>query len=456
MSMERAVKAILLCRGTRLRLLLQERLEALGITTSSCEDGGDFLSLLKRNNFDVALTVMGKGESDLEFVFTLCSSRPGLPVLVLALDCRIEDAVKIMQAGAEDLILEPWDEDILKDALKRAVINFPLRKRRGGARRRGGMRDIVCKSPQMLKLLKIAKNIAPTRASVLIQGESGTGKELLARFIHQESDRSDGPFVAINCASLPDTLLESELFGHEKGAFTGAISRKKGKFELADKGTILLDEITEMAFPLQAKLLRVLQEGEVDRLGGTGSVPIDVRVIATTNRDIKEAIKDGNFREDLYYRLNVIPLTLPPLRERADDIEILSMHFLKEFRDQYGKDGLDFAKDVIDELKTRPWQGNVRELRNIIERGVLLAPGDEIRLEDLFFDEVVDAPGQTSGRPGVDLGETFNLQEVEREVIRRALLRTEGNRTHAARLLGISVRTLRNKIAEYREMGLVL
>ena len=206
------------------------------------------------------------------------------------------------------------------------------------------MRDIVCKSPQMLKLLKIAKNIVPSKASVLIQGESGTGKELLARFIHQESDRSDGPFVAINCASLPDTLLESELFGHEKGAFTGAISRKKGKFELADKGTILLDEITEMAFPLQAKLLRVLQEGEVDRLGGTGSVPIDVRVIATTNRDIKEAIKDGNFREDLYYRLNVIPLTLPPLRERADDIEILSMHFLKEFRDQYGKDGLVFAK----------------------------------------------------------------------------------------------------------------
>ncbi len=456
MGGKKGIRAIILAYGTKVRLLLQETMESLEISSTPCDDEGQFFDLLKNSTFDVALVVHGPGDADGELVTKRCLEIVPIPVIVLAQECMVEEAIKIMQAGAEDLILSPWDDQILKEAILKAVTNFPLRQQRNSRKRRIKQRELVCKSENMLRLLEIAKNIAPSRAAVLIQGESGTGKELLARYIHQESDRAHGPFVAINCASLPDTLLESELFGHEKGAFTGAISRKKGKFELADKGTILLDEITEMAYPLQAKLLRVLQEGEVDRLGGAESVPIDVRVIATTNRDVKKAISDGKFREDLYFRLNVIPLTLPPLRSRIEDIEALAEHFLEELSKDYGKSGLVFAKGVLEELKSRPWKGNVRELRNIIERGVLLAREGEVRLEDLFFDELESSLGDAPPASTIQVKDMFNLHDIEREVIKKALIKTGGNRTHAAKLLGISVRTLRNKLAEYREMGLVL
>ena len=456
MEGKKGIRAIILAYGTKVRLILQEALESMGITSTPCDDERQFFELLKKSPFDVALVIHGPGEADGELVTRSCQEILPIPVIILSQECSVEEAIRIMQAGAEDIILSPWDDQVLKVAILNALTNFPLRKQRSSRKRQGKPRQLVCKSENMLRLLEMARKIAPSKAAVLIQGESGTGKELLARYIHQQSDRSNGPFVAINCASLPDTLLESELFGHEKGAFTGAISRKKGKFELADKGTILLDEITEMAFPLQAKLLRVLQESEVDRLGGSESVPIDVRVIATTNRDIKKAISEGKFREDLYFRLNVIPLTLPPLRSRIEDIEALAEYFLKDFSEEYGKSGLLFAKGVLEELKSRPWKGNVRELKNIIERGVLLASGNEVRLEDLFFDEFETSGGESLPTNTIQLKDTFNLHDIEREVIKKALIKTGGNRTHAAKLLGISVRTLRNKLAEYREMGLVL
>ena len=309
----------------------------------------------------------------------------------------------------------------------------------------------------MEQLLERARRVARSKATVLIQGESGTGKELLARFIHDHSDRAKGPFIALNCAALPETLLESELFGHEKGAFSGAVARKLGRFERANGGTILLDEVTEMALPLQAKLLRVLQEEEIDRLGGTRTIPIDVRVIATTNRDCLAAVRAGKFREDLYYRLNVIPLKLPPLRQRREDIPLLAEHFREEFCSQYGR-RLRFAPGVLQAMAEMEWRGNIRELRNVVERGVLLAGGETIQPEDLFEDGTKIAQSQEKQESRVDplVTEVMRLSDMEREMVKRALAKTKGNRTHAAKLLGISVRTLRNKLAEYRQMGLIL
>jgi two-component system response regulator FlrC len=303
----------------------------------------------------------------------------------------------------------------------------------------------------MEKLLDMARAVADSRATVMVTGESGTGKELFARFLHDNSSRKHAPFVAVNCASLPEGLLESELFGHEKGSFTGAIARKLGKFELAQGGTILLDEISEMAVSLQAKLLRVLQENEVDRVGGKKPVPVDVRVVATTNRDLKEHIEKGEFREDLFYRLNVIPLRIPPLRERPGDIIPLAEHFLAVYASENKKPGLKLGRDAERVLKAQGWPGNVRELQNTMERAVLLARGPEVTPEALLFEDLTPQAPDASAA-GLDLsGAPPTLREAEKVLIAKALDHTEGNRTHAAKLLGISVRTLRNKLNEYKQ-----
>jgi transcriptional regulator with GAF, ATPase, and Fis domain len=308
---------------------------------------------------------------------------------------------------------------------------------------------------------------------VLISGESGTGKEMFARYIHRQSPRFEKPFVAVNCAALPEHLLESELFGHEKGAFTGAVHRKPGKFELAHTGTILLDEISEMDLALQAKLLRVLQEGELDRVGGTETVRIDVRVLATTNCDLEARVAEGSFRQDLYFRLNVIPLRLPPLRERGEDVIRLAQHFIDRFSAEASISGLELSRDAAEWLRGHDWAGNVRELQNLMERAVLLAGRGPIRtnhflldgeLSDLDLDDAASehacqeppeaSPEQgaahSSGAAEPDL---VPLEEMERRLILRSLDHTQGNRTQAAKLLGISVRTLRNKLNEYREQG---
>jgi transcriptional regulator with PAS, ATPase and Fis domain len=300
--------------------------------------------------------------------------------------------------------------------------------------------EIITQNPSMLSLLDQAAQAAKTQATILVQAESGTGKELLARWIHKNSANCNGPFVAVNCAALPDSLLESELFGYEKGAFTGANNFKPGKFELAQNGTILLDEIGEMAPLLQAKLLRVLQEQEVDRVGGKRPVPIRVRVIATTNKDLRKLIARGQFREDLFFRLNVVPLRIPPLRERKDDIAVLTEHFMKKYG---GIANPQPDKETIELLDRYGWPGNVRELENIVHRAFALRGRLKITPGDLF-DNSVDTPDTTGLQAGQSVG------EMERKLIMTTLDQTNGNRTHAAKLLGISLRTLRNKLREYR------
>jgi two-component system response regulator FlrC len=300
----------------------------------------------------------------------------------------------------------------------------------------------------------MAEAVAPTKATALIQGESGTGKEILARFIHAKSDRAQGPFIALNCASLPEGLLESELFGHEKGAFTGAIMRKLGKFELAQNGTILLDEISEMHPHLQAKLLRVLQENEIDRVGGRHPVPINVRVIATTNRNLQEAIQQNRFREDLFYRLNVISFNLPTLRARRGDIPLLAEYFLHRYAKLFGKGAVKFTNQALAALENAEWPGNVRELENAVARGVLLAQGSHVQPRDILADPQAEVPAAAAVAAGarVKLDKPVTLREMEQNLIFQALDETAGNRTHAAKLLGISVRTLRNKLHEYRSI----
>lgn len=345
---------------------------------------------------------------------------------------------------------------------------------------------IVGSSLAMRRVLALAKQVAPSKATVLINGESGTGKEMFSKNVHAWSDRAKGPFIAINCAALPEHLLESELFGHEKGSFTGAIGRKIGKFELASGGTLLLDEISEMELGLQAKLLRALQEGEIDRVGGTETVKVDVRVIATTNRNLEDWVKEGKFRQDLYFRLNVIPLRLPALRERGDDIIELANFFLEMYTKEYALPKAKFSQEAVAWLKKYDWPGNVRELQNLMERAVLLAAGKDIVPAHFLLDpdnwplfeedeenmpeqsteqaaeaepeqkEIpVSAPNTAPSSGSSDFsGALMPLHEVERLMIKKGLEVTQGNRTQAAELLGISVRTLRNKLNEYKSMGI--
>ena len=322
----------------------------------------------------------------------------------------------------------------------------------------------------MQRVLALARQVAPSKATVLISGASGTGKEMFSRYLHAYSDRGDNPFIAVNCAALPEHLLESELFGHEKGSFTGAISRKLGKFELAHTGTILLDEISEMDLALQAKLLRVLQEGELDRVGGTETIKVNVRVLATTNRNLEEWVKEGQFRQDLYFRLNVIPLKLPSLAERGDDVLELAHFFIDMYTKEYSLPFAQVSAEALSWLGAYDWPGNVRELQNLMERAVLLAGGNSIEpchfLLDpdnwpLFEEESADectiqsAPSESgNGNCGNFSGSVIPIHEMERILILKGLEQTSGNRTQAADLLGISVRTLRNKLNEYRSQGM--
>jgi len=381
------------------------------------------------------------------------AASPATPVLLLARRASVERAVEAIKGGALDYFVRPLNLQRLEETLHLVAANGNgYRRSAGGTPSETGgrlnkQRAIICRDPVMQKLLHTARRVAASNATVLIQGESGTGKELLARYIHAHGDRADGPFVAINCASLPEGLLESELFGHEKGAFTGAFMRKLGKFELAHQGTILLDEISEMHPQLQAKLLRVLQEGEIDRVGGRQPIAINVRVIATTNRDLPATIEKGEFREDLFYRLNVINLTLPPLRQRPSDIPLLAEYFLNKYGHAAQRTSLRFSPAALAMLHQAPWKGNVRELENTIARGVLLAQTEMIMPEDLLPSATTAVPELA---PEADPVSPLSIRDMERRMIFKALDETSGNRTHAAKILGISVRTLRNKLNEYK------
>lgn len=464
---EDPLKILLSLPDTGERVGLQKILEEQGLDVTACPDHDTAWNILSKGSHSIAILYHGSNsENGIKLLRRIKESGLACKVILLVEKPIIEDAQEAMELGAEDFLIRPWNHDAIILAIMKAlrptvskseprvVTEEKSSKREYDTNKLG---TIITNNSQFRKVLEQAKRVAPSKAAVFIRGESGTGKELLARFIHENSDRSRGPFVALNCAALPETLLESELFGYEKGAFSGAVTNKPGKFELAHKGTLLLDEVTEMAISLQAKLLRVLQEGEVDRLGSTSPVPIDVRIIATTNREPQKAVEEGLFREDLYFRLNVIPLKIPPLKERPEDIPILANEFLNHFSTLYGKSGMRFAEGVLNALSRMPWKGNVRELKNLIERGVLLAEGNEIELEHLLLEENKQAQAAPKDADISAIGtELFNLSEIEREMVKKALEKTYGNRTHAAKLLGISVRTLRNKLAEYRKLGMVL
>ena len=397
-----------------------------------------------KNHYDLVISDMNLTQiNGISLLKRIKESNTTLPVILMADEACVNEAVEAMKLGADDFLLKPLTPKMM-ELIQSYVANGSNDKKKVESKKRF---KIITQDKKMEKLLEIAKDIADSKASIFIQGESGTGKELFARYIHHHSSRRDQPFVAVNCAALPENLLESELFGHEKGAFTGAISRKKGKFELANYGTLLLDEVTEMDYQLQSKLLRVLQEREIDRIGGINPVPVDVRFLATTNRDIEKQIKDGKFREDLHYRLNVIPLHLSPLRERKEDIPLLAKHFVEKYCELDNRSVKGLTDEAIATLMQMPWKGNVRELENIIERAVLMCKEDLISNKDLFLTEKDRQPNFVTQT----IAPTVSLREIEKNVILNTLDHTDGNRTHAAEILGISVRTLRNKMNEYRK-----
>jgi len=377
---------------------------------------------------------------------------PVIPVILTSARASVAAAVAAMREGACDYLIKPFSSETLEAAVRSAVTACgPRPAAAQAAEPRSLQKTFITHDPRLLEVLQMGRQVARSMATVLIQGESGTGKELLAAFIHRHSLHPGAPYVAVNCAALPEHLAESELFGHEKGAFTGAVMRKAGKFELAKKGTLVLDEIGEMSLPLQAKLLRALQEREIDRVGGTLPVPVEARVVAITNRDLAQAVGAGSFREDLYFRVNVVPLVIPPLRERPGDIPLLADHFLARFNAQTGKGIRRFSEDAGELLSRHEWKGNVRELENRVERAVLLAEGDVILPRHLCLARRLQirprAPAAMDVRPGT------TCWEMEQELIMGTLSEVNQNRTRAAELLGISIRTLRNKLREYR-MGI--
>jgi DNA-binding NtrC family response regulator len=397
------------------------------------------------------------GMSGLELTRRVKGAMPELAIVMMTAFGTVEDAVTAMKEGADDYLLKPFSMETALAVAENAVRKTMKPEAAPSSNRaaRGGESGMVGSDPAWLRVVEIAREVADSDATVLLTGESGTGKEVLARHIHERSGRR-GPFVAINCAALPEGVLESELFGHEKGAFTGAVLSRKGRFELAEGGTILLDEVSEMPLALQAKLLRVLQEREVSPIGGTHSIKLDIRVIATTNRDLEAYVAEGNFRQDLFYRLNVIAIHLPALRERREDVMPLAEHFLKKFR-RAGRLVSKFSPEVTGYLRTHRWPGNVRELENLVERATLLARGEEIQMGDLHLKNGVgmfamepSGSGSWVLRDGI-LNEFSGrtLEEVERELILGTLDRLGGNRTRTAEKLGVSVRTIRNKLHQY-------
>src|SRR6267378_7032471 len=419
---------------------LETALRRKGHMVETASNGLDAASKLENASVQAVITDLRMpGMDGLELLQHVRRTKPALPVIVLSAYGTVPTAVDAMKAGATDFLLKPFSHSALDEILNKHVVagGSPLTV---SPRSTPELFEIISQNSLMLSLLDQAAQAAKTNATILVQAESGTGKELLARWVHRNSANHNGPFVAVNCAALPENLLESELFGYEKGAFTGANGFKPGKFELAQNGTILLDEIGEMAPLLQAKLLRVLQEQEVDRVGGKRPIPIKVRVIATTNKDLRKLIARGQFREDLFFRLNVVPLRIPPLRDRKDDIVVLTQYFMKKFG---GIADAQVDNETVELLDRYGWPGNVRELENIIHRAYALRGRLKITPADLF-DQSVDTPEST----GLQAGNS--VSEMERKLIMTTLEQTNGNRTHAARLLGISLRTLRNKLREYR------
>jgi DNA-binding NtrC family response regulator len=439
-----------------LRAALEERFDVY-----VAEDAAAAVHLLEQERFDVVLTDFRLPREDGMKVIARARSLSRPPVCILMTAYGSEElAVEAMKRGADDYIAKGRLQiDELEMRIARALrsqkLEGEVRELRQQLDDKFGLEHIVGRSPAMLEIFEIVKQVAPTPATVLIQGESGTGKELIAKAVHQLSPRARQPLVTVHCAALPATLLESELFGHEKGAFTGAHERRIGRFEQANGGTLFLDEIGEIDASTQVKLLRVLGERTFERVGSNKTISVDVRLIAATNKNLAELVKAGHFREDLFFRLRVVEIWLPPLRERPGDVPLLALHFLKEVAAEYGKPVTDFTLDAMQALVNYSWPANVRELRNAIEGAVALCKGDKITLRDLppAVRGLAGGPPPPADRGPLAAG-TTTLQEAEKQLIIRALQECEGNRTLAARKIGISRRTLHRKLHEYHLEGL--
>ena len=466
MTGESGLPSILVVDDDRSNLESVERIFAKeGFAVRTAGDGQAALELVRAARPDVIVSdLMMPGLDGAALLRTVKAMAPEVEVVLMTAYGTVEAAVAAMKDGAYDFITKPLKRHSILRSVRKALEKRALVQENQELRTRiaelSGPEGMIGQSPLFRAMLDLVRQAAPSSATVLITGESGTGKELVARALHALSSRHAGPFVAVNCAALPETILESELFGYERGAFTGATARKEGRFDRADEGTLLLDEIAEMSPVVQAKLLRVVQEGEFERLGGVAPVKVDVRLVAATNRDLLKAVKEGRFREDLYYRLNVIAIALPPLRDRAEDVPLLAEHFLRRFAKANGKALTGIAREAIAALVAYSWPGNVRELENTLERAVVLSRGAQLTLDD--FPPAIRAAGAivpsgttpamapASAEPGfggmlaVPLGTP--LEEVERLLIRETLRYTRGDKTMAARLLGIAPRTIYRKL----------
>jgi DNA-binding NtrC family response regulator len=434
----------------KMRRLLELNLGDDGFSTLSSGDAESGLKLLRENSVDLVVTDLKlPGMNGLEFLQAIKRQNAALPVVVMTAFGTVETAVEAMKAGASDYVLKPFSLGEMRMVIRKELDVRNLREENRSLREALGKRyshpNIVARSAKMQEVLATVDRVAPTNSTVLLGGESGVGKDLIARAIHEKSRRAGGPFVKINSTAIPENLLESELFGYEKGAFTGANVSKPGKFELADKGTLFLDEIGDVPPATQVKLLRVLQEREFERLGGTKTVKVDVRLIAATNRDLREALEQGTFREDLYYRLNVVPIDIAPLRQRKEDITELVNLFVSQFAGDSGKPVESISPEAMQILLNYHWPGNVRELQNIIERACALAKSTVLGPADIHLDQ--RSVRTTNGATGF-LPEGMTLERWEDEMIQEALRRANGNKSQAARLLGLSRNALRYRLSK--------
>ncbi len=425
-----------------IRDFIVETLRRQSFDVVTAKDGKEGVTIFDNGEFDLVISdIKLPVMNGIEVLKHIKSKAPQTIVILMTAYANVETAVESMKLGAANYLKKPFSPEEIELVVQKELEIRRIKNENLSLREKYFLSSVVGKSPSMKKLYEVIENVAKSRATVLIQGESGTGKELVARAIHSLSERKDNAYITVNCAALPDNLLESELFGYEKGAFTGADKKKDGKFMLADKGTILLDEIGDIPTGLQAKLLRVLQEREVDPLGSKEPISVDVRVIATTNINLKEKIQRNEFREDLYFRLNVIPIILPPLRERKDDIPLLVKHFLKKYAVENGYESVpDIDPKILPILEAYPWPGNVRELENLIERVIVLGVGSILEPKHIQLEDTVKS---------VVTGSIRSLHEIERTAILDTYLHFNGDKTKTADALGITTKTLRAKLAEY-------